>query len=182
MASGFGDMVVLNKGDKILDKKLSDLQPLILSRVIRRATGAAMTPVVQSARKNLKKNKTFDTGALSRSIGKKTKVYKRSGVVVTLVGPRRGFKDAKSGRNPTNYAHLIELGFRVVKRSRSSAGSFLREAKGFRKTSETLTKVPAKPFLRPALDDNENAVLSRYRRELARGIERVGKKMGRRSR
>ncbi len=49
-------------------------------------------------------------------------------------------------------------------------------------TSETLTKVPAKPFLRPALDDNENAVLSRYRRELARGIERVGKKMGRRSR
>lgn len=62
------------------------------------------------------------SGQLKRSLGRKVKVYRESGVVVALVGARQGFRiqggirtrGRKKGQphfiNPTKYLHLVELG------------------------------------------------------------------------
>jgi HK97 gp10 family phage protein len=70
------------------------------------------------------------TGTLRKSIGAKVKSYPSRRVVVAIVGPRRGFRKDIEGVgtvDPVNYAHLVEFGSR---------------------------RSQAKPFMRPAWDEN----------------------------
>lgn len=85
------------------------------------------------------------TGQLKRSIGSKVKTYP-SGVVVAIVGPRKGFAvvDAKGKKHdPANIAHLVEFGH---------AGPH---------------PAPAHPFLRPAFDTSKGACLQAIADEIA---------------
>lgn len=89
-------------------------------------------------------------GLYKRAMGSKVKVY-RNGVVIVVVGARRGFKKQigvrKRGKNkgqpvfydPAKIAHLIERG---TKRSR------------------------ARPHLRPALDDTRSRVIDNTIRQV----------------
>jgi HK97 gp10 family phage protein len=80
---------------------------------LRKALGEASRLTLWAARAQTPKR----SGLLYKSLGRKTKVYK-SGVVVAIVGARRGFRkkvgERKDGRpimaDPTKYLHLVELG------------------------------------------------------------------------
>lgn len=94
---------------------------------------------------------------LKKSIGQKVKTYK-SGVVVGIVGPRKGFraeigKRVRKGKksnvgdpiyaDPVNYAHLVELGTKHSK---------------------------AQPFLRPALEESKDEIRAIFAEEIRAGL------------
>lgn len=122
-------LTIKDHGDRKLDRMLRKLGPVSQRRIIRPAANKAMAPVVSAAKSNLTRMGAVDTGQLRKSIGKKTKSIPRAGVVVVIVGPRLNFKDSATGRNPANYAHLVELGF---------------DARG--------TKIPARPFFKEGIE------------------------------
>jgi HK97 gp10 family phage protein len=60
----------------------------------------------------------LEVGTLKKSIGRKRKAYRNSGIYVNVIGPRRGFrqvigissKGALIYEDPVNIAHLVEFG------------------------------------------------------------------------
>lgn len=171
-------------GDKELEKKLLGLEKKVYNRVVRGATERSMRPVRDSAKQRALAIK--DTGLLAKSIGVKTKSYPRKRVVVSLVGPRKGFKrevtrttTLPDGRevtkkmlaNPANYAHLVEFGTQAHS---LGGGSQIRDGLQFPGAIHPGTV--ARPFLRPAFDEKEMQILSIYRRELAAGVIREAMK------
>lgn len=161
-----------------------DLLPDAMARgVLRSATSKGMTPVSRAAKSNVRQL-TSGTGTLAKSIGKKSKLYRRSGTAVTIVGPRTGYKVQvgerqnsfgqayRTGsktkaiyRNPTQYAHLVERGHRI----RINIGGRLID-KGYQKP---------RPFLAPALRNNRAAVIKTFtdavRSNIRKRIEKATK-------
>ena len=157
---GFGIGISLT-GDKELLRKLDRLGKRGYRSTVAKAASKAMTPVSKLAKRLARAGE--GTGLLSKSIGKKSKWY--GGTRVVIIGPRKGFKRAvttKSGKsrfvNPAKYAHLVELGHSIV------AGG------------EVVGHVPARPFLRPALFQNRTKIIGIMRRELRAGLLREAKK------
>lgn len=98
-------------GDKALLRKFKKLGGSVQRRVVRRPLTAALSPILKAAKREAPK----ETKALSKSIGKKVKVYKDS--VFGAVGPRtdeRYTVTDEQGRKrvPSRYAHLVALGTR----------------------------------------------------------------------
>lgn len=96
-------------GDKELIAAMNSLTSKEQETVLRRATNRSMRPVVQEVRRTA----PVRSGQYRKSVGATTKWYRHGepgkGVAITVVGPRKGFKD-EAGNNPTQYAHLIEEG------------------------------------------------------------------------
>ena len=96
-----------------------------------------------------------ETGLLRKSIGRKTKVYRNSGVAVGIIGVRKGFRTEVEVngrteiRNPTNYLHLVEFG-----------------------TAST----PAQPFLRPAWDQTKGEARKAAIEKISTELEKEAKK------
>lgn len=147
--------------------RLGNVSKAVRNKILRKAINAATGPVYKAARANAKNvvNQAASndavgqvmksTGTLAKSIGRKVKIYRQSGVAVGIVGPRTGFKRTvtlKSGRelvvDPIKYSHLVEYGTR---RSR------------------------AKPFLRPAWDQNKNAAADALSSVVRDGIQEAAK-------
>ena len=128
--------------------KLSELAKAVAKKILRRAMLAGTKAPYKQMKANAKS--VADTGLLAKSIGRKVKVYRGSGVVVGVIGPQAGFRriverpkkgsrrakfiketlGIKYGKgtgriimDPNNYAHLVELGSR-----RSRAHPFMRPA------------------------------------------------------
>ena len=147
------------RGDKELIRMLDRLPVKIARKVVPAAASKSMTPVSKMAKK-LVRGQTRGTGLLSRSIGKKRKIYRASGNTIVVVGVRMEFKRKAGGssqggfRNPSKYAHLVEFGH-------STPGG------GF---------VAPKPFLRPALQRNLGKIKSTMSREIMIGIGKEAKK------
>lgn len=133
------------KGFRELTAKLDQLKRSVRNRILRKAVTAAAGIVVNAAKAAC----PVETGQLRKSIGKRIKTYRRTGVVVGIVGPRTGFKNATTGRNPTKYSHLVEFG------SATSA---------------------AKPFLRPAFDGNQSACLQKMAEVIEQELEQEARK------
>lgn len=95
-------------GDKELERRLKRLTDREFLRTVKAASAKAATPIVKKTRANVKEDDR--SGLLAKSIGKKTKEYKRAGIVITFVGARRGFKDPETGEDPANIFHLVEEG------------------------------------------------------------------------
>jgi hypothetical protein len=143
-----------------------------------------MTPVVHDVKVYAKEIK--QTGLLEQSFGKKTKTYARAGVVVTVVGPRKGFKKKftikrtingkevlyEEYRNPVSYAHLVEKGTEP-----HSLGSGTEGRKGIDKGGGHHPGAKANPILQRAFWRNQRVILGIYRAELAEGVERVATEM-----
>ncbi len=91
---------------------------------------------------------------LRKSIGYKTKVYK--GAVVSIVGPRKGFKVIVAGRpyDPVKYAHIVENGRGVVriknKRVLSDGGVIY---------GVEVRATKPNPFMRRSFDTSESRIL-----------------------
>ena len=156
-----GSIVGLDlRGEKEMIKALKMLPGSINRRVIAKATRRAMKPVIKAARANLNKSKR--TGQLRKSIGART-VKIEDGIVWTGVGVRKGFDiqtEEFGNINPRLYAHLVEKGFQ----------------------HRNGTTVPARPFLRPAWDNNRSRVgsilIGEVKVGLAKETERARRKAG----
>lgn len=96
-------------------------------KTLRKAIGAGTRIMTKAIKRNL------PAGLLRKSIGSKIKVYRNSGVVVGIAGPRTGFKQMvtmKDGsavlQDPSAISHLVEGGRRSVtvknKRALASKG------------------------------------------------------------
>ena len=133
-------------GDKELEKALRSLGPKIAKKVLRQAVSAAATPVVKSAKANV----TERSGLLKKSLGKKVRVNKNRGTASARVGARSNVQGEFEGKPhvPWRVAHLVELGHIAADGSH----------------------VPAKPFLRPAADENEHKAVEVMTDKLAAGI------------
>jgi len=147
-------------------KKLHTLGPAVFARVAGAATGRAMTPVSNHAKRIVRRRYGF----LRKAVGKRTKRYRRTETAVTVVGARTKaiYTDPKyfGGQKikltseqasavskglikPYKYAHLVEFG---TYRSR------------------------AFPFISTAMKSEKNRVNGILKTELARGIAREGRK------
>jgi len=185
----FIDMRVDLTGDKELIKTLKRLEAKTLRKVVRRATGLSMTPVKRDAKKRIHNR----TGALKRSISKKTKTYTNTRTVISLIGAKAGYKEMSNRYGkvvPANYEHLVEFGHRLVKggkASKLSSESYMKLYKGdlselYSGNSKegpsggrVIGWVPAHPFMRPALRTNKHKIISKFKKETWTGIVRLAK-------
>ena len=115
-------------GDKDIDRMLRGWSPVVQRRITR----PGITKVSRMVAKQAKKSAPKKSGVLKASIGQVVRTYK-SGVVVGIVGPRKGYARAvhrstgvvvtrknveqfhgSRGRivkqDPVKYAHLVESG------------------------------------------------------------------------
>lgn len=152
-------------GLKDMIDKVNALDKKMRNKILRKAVNAAGKIVLKAARAGFRKGWNVDTGWLKKSMGSRVKVYRRSGVVVAIVGARRKMrKDRKTksrvlstfGRRlsasglknvPTSYAHLVEFGTKGrVNKHGANRGTVVPRA-----------------FLRPALIRSKGAVRERMR-------------------
>ena len=111
---------------------LDALDARLRGKTLRKAGRAAGQIIVKAAKANARA--ADETGQLRKSIGVKVRLYRTTGNLLVVVGPRTGFKaDRVRERNkwfrttmkvnPVRYAHLVELGT-----GRSRARPFLAPA------------------------------------------------------
>jgi HK97 gp10 family phage protein len=117
------------KGVEELIANLRAIDDTLKKKALQKGVTAGSKIVARSASARVHRR----SGQLAKSIGAKVKTYRGSGKVVGIIGPRQDFKIMYHGKpvDPVRYAHLVEYG---TVRSR------------------------AFPFLRPALDENQQAV------------------------
>jgi hypothetical protein len=164
------------KNDKELVRALLALPDAVFRRLLTAAMTRAAKPVIAAARERV----AVETGGLKKSLGAKIKKYPRKGIITAIIGARdlsypkpAGDGHANKARRPALYAHLVELGHRVVQAHslatyRNKYG-LLRSRKG---TGATLGRVQARPFLDPALQSHQFTVVAALKAALARGLER----------
>lgn len=106
-------------------KALDGLAAKLRKKILKQAVTEASKILTKEA----KRRAPVATKLLRKSIGRKVKVFRNTGAVVAIIGPRVGFKAEvlRNGRlvlsNPTRYAHLVELGT-----DRMAARAFLQPA------------------------------------------------------
>ena len=148
------------------------------------ATAAVRAGIEEVTRAVLKDAKALvpeRTGQLRKSLGRRVRVYRRSRVVVGIVGPRRGFKVVVGGVpvDPARYAHLVEFGRAAV---RAKEGGLLSSEKTAvapdqpRVFGRSVGPVPPRPFLRPAWDAHKARAKFVLLRHLAAALRDVLKR------
>lgn len=173
------------KGIDAHSRALRALSADLRGKILGKAVGEAIAPVLVAAKRFAKRS--VRTGALRNSLTSKVVVYD-SGVAVGLVGPNKAYYSggkriskltaAVRGQadRPANYAHLVEFGHYQV--AGNSAGKTLKR-KGRRKASLARSGkkwVPAKPFLRPAVQTTLAAQEAGWRNGIKKGWEQTIRK------
>ena len=186
--------LTLKNEQKLIDL-LRDFETKVRQRIAAKALAAAAKPVVNEAKSRAPKR----YGALRGSIASVIRKYP-SGVVVAVIGPRRGWagkqkrfagKTGQKGQpiEPANYAHLVEYGVRphaIGKGAKLDRVSRVRMHDGTEKvivtkpgTHQQGKRHPGarkQPFMRPAFDAHKGNIPG----VLARIIgEEVRKELGR---
>ena len=119
--------------------RLREQAKQVQQKVLRSAVGKATRVMLKGQKRRVPVEVGRDelsrarSKRLKKSLGVKVKTYRASGVIVGLIGPRRGFREQVGvrtrGKNvgqpvyydPAKTAHLVEKGT-----SRSAAKSFVR--------------------------------------------------------
>ncbi|MBN2024080.1 MAG: HK97 gp10 family phage protein [Pirellulales bacterium] len=174
-------------------KALLDALPFrVYRRVLRSAVAKATRPIVRDAKALApKRNRTVDeqgrevgpTGLLRKSLGFVIRTYLTRGVVLGVIGPRKGFRTIIDGRprDPIHYAHLVEFGYRIARGGTlaTTTGGDARAARKDKKKHKGVHVAThlARPFLRPAHKSNERRAMSTIEREVAAGIKREAAKL-----
>lgn len=148
-------------GHRELEALLKKFPERIRRDIVNAGASAGATFVRKEARKNLRQNGSDETGQLYKSL-KKAKMKGRHGVY-------RVFTDRTAP-----HAHLVEFGTRPRKLKKPipfeiSPGEWV--------TLEYTGSAPAKPFLRPALDENRHQVMAKIAERVAKRMEKESEKM-----
>ncbi len=143
--------------------RLRELDKATRNKILRPALTQAGKPLVRAMQAKAPNR----SGLLRTSLGQKVKAY-RNGIIVFLAGPRTGFKDATTGENPTNIAHLAEKGRQAVRALGRAFGMVLKGGKViFRRTSAAQ---PARPFMQSAADATRGEVDRKLKEAIEKGI------------
>lgn len=133
--------------------KMREVTAQVTLKAVRGSASKAMRIVRDAARANARRIDDPTSAAdIAKNIAVSTKVYPRLGEVRSRVGVRGGARpDSPRNPDPKNTGHwrFIELG-----------------------TSE----LPARPFMRPALENNIDKVVSTFVADLNTNIDRVAAK------
>jgi len=129
---------------------------LLVEKVARNASRSAIRKAIRPMLKRAKDTIDIDTGTAKRSLKIKIKTYKRSGVILALVGADNKHVEFHNGkiRRPSKYIHLIELG--------KTAGS-------------------GKAFLSSAHDTTKTKSLDIYKRNISKDIKRIAKRINKKA-
>jgi HK97 gp10 family phage protein len=151
------------EGIKELTDRLKKLKANVAKKITKRAVTAAAKIVNKSAKRNVRKR----TKLLSKSIGQKVKIYRNSGLVAAVIGPRRGFRKIIDGKphNPVKYAHLVELGRKAVKVRKAKILTDGRSFYGVKARA-----VAPAPFLKTALNSNRSAITEAMAQTIREGL------------
>jgi hypothetical protein len=183
-----GGGVVLNGADDLI-VTLRDLDNIVFKRVVKYASERSMRVVLKDARKNARKFK--QSGLLWKSLGVKTKMYSRSRVVYSVVGPRKGFgatvnvvdkqtgKTREEYRDPLRYGHLVEndtAPHALGKGSKLFVWSNNKRISRGQQSGRMHPGTTGRHFLLNALNKNKDTILSIFRAQLGAGIEREAKR------
>ena len=127
-----------------------------MGKVARKAMYAMTTPVLKTARDKVR----VRYKVLKRSLGRRIKTYRQSGVTLGLVGPRKGFRTVIDGKpvDPINYAHLVEFGRKAVRVKKARVLSAGKNAPGKKVFGQEVRAALPWPYLRPAFDVNRERV------------------------
>lgn len=109
------------EGDAKLMRRLGGIKEAVKRRILKKAVNDAARPWVKIAKSKAPRQ----SGLLRKSMGIKVRVYRSTGNVVAMVGPRKGFKrevvvrDRRGRkqtvmRDPIRYAHLVEKQVRYL--------------------------------------------------------------------
>lgn len=139
--------------------KMREVTAQVTLKAVRGSASKAMRVVRDAARANARRlNDPATSEDIAKNIAVSTKVYPRQGMVVSRVGVRGGAKARKGGgayqvggskENPggdTFYWRFLELG---------------------------TSKMPARPFMRPALENNVDKVVGTFVEDLSGAIEKA---------
>ena len=140
------------EGSEGLIRAFRQLSDATKGKTLRAATLQAAKPVRDEARRRA----PFRTGRLRNAIGLRSK----------LLGPTRAEADIGFDRRRAWYGGMVELGHKLVRGKKKG-------------TQRVVGHVPAKPYLRPALDAMAETAEKRMRDALRKGIERVVRRGGR---
>lgn len=114
-------------GEDELRRLFSRMPKRLQDRWLRKAVNAAALPILRTMRQTANK----DSGLLKKSLGRKTKLYRKDGTAVAIVGARRSVSGTHNGRTrvPANYLHLAENGHIDAKTGKHIPGShFMRKS------------------------------------------------------
>lgn len=135
----------------------------IRTRIVREAVDDAAKIVLRKARSLV----PVRTGQLKRSLF--VKIYSDAkGQTKAIIGPSKGFRVMrKIGRkmkavNPIYYAHLVEGGHKIVKGGKLKRGG------------RVVGHVAAHPFMLPALESSESAIVAAVEQRIASEVEKMG--------
>lgn len=133
-------------GAEALQRKLRDFAPKMQRKGVRSASRKGMKPVLDSARANAKQ---FDDPATGVSIWRQIIIKEgkrlRDGSIVMRVGVAGGARSSK-GKSPPWYWRLLEFG---------------------------TERMRARPFMRPALENNIGKVADTFVREANAEIDKL---------
>lgn len=99
--------------------KLETMKRTMGVKIARRAIGAGTKILLREAKAKTPRRH----GLLKKSQGRKIKVYRQSGTVVGIVGPRTGFGTVIKGKkvDPVKYGPIVEARTRFMTQARDSA-------------------------------------------------------------
>ncbi|NBW09713.1 MAG: hypothetical protein EBR82_16990 [Caulobacteraceae bacterium] len=168
--AGLSDFLLVLSSFPVACKAALRRSAILLGRLVTREAKARVPSRKKFVRVDKKRYPVVGfTGALRKSIGFKAHLAK-DGVYVMVVGPRtagkfdalafwpryRGAKNIITKVVPKWYAHLVEHGHQLVRFGR-----------------KTGRRVPARPYLRPAMDAGNARVLEFVRDSFEAAIEKL---------
>lgn len=172
---------------ELLDQIKDDFGEKDSKAIMRKAMKASMEPVLSKAR--MEAEKSVDTGALQASLwiesrkptnkDRRSKYVSRNDIAIAAVTTAPGWKLKKTAfHNRKNTKSAIkQVG--VASDARAMAVEF-----GFKHIAQRefgSAKVPARPFLRPALESTSSTVISILSDNLKRELERYKARQARRA-
>jgi HK97 gp10 family phage protein len=146
-------------------KMLATLEPKLSRKVLRKAIRKAAQPIRDAARAKA----PVKTGKLRKSIRLRAAKRLMRGSVGIVV--EAGGKDFTGD---TFYGSFIEYGFLQNPVVRLDDGRIISVTRRMARRMER-KQIPARPFMRPALDENRSRFFSIVRDEVERGIEQIAK-------
>jgi HK97 gp10 family phage protein len=152
------------EGANPLTRLMKKFPERIRRDIINAGAARGATVVKQQAKKNLKQNGSYESGTLWKSI--KTKKKKGAHGIYHVYADKDGW-----------YAHLVEFGHAGVMLKKPVPFEF---QPGVWKTIKRTGTAPAKPFFRPAMEDNKALILTEIQKRMAKRMAAEAEKMSQR--
>lgn len=157
-------------GEKQLIAALKELGGGGQRRATKVATSASVLPLKQASKADAPR----ETGQMRKMLATKVKAYPEKGVVLGIVGVRADAKNAKTGRNPAKYLHLVTKGVKPHNIAPRTKKVLLFKGRYTGRVSHPGQR--PNNFLERAFQAGKGAALARFQSKLRERIEAEAKR------